>query len=114
MGTFFGFRAMWGGGVCARLTRESRVSAAIERALADGVPPVLYAHPWEFDDAHPPMPGLSPVQRLVHFAGRARTEGRWRRLLARYRFQPISSVRMGAKEKEEKISANGKRGGVAA
>ena len=59
MGTFFGFRAMWGGGVCARLTRESRVSAAIERALADGVPPVLYAHPWEFDDAHPPMPGLS-------------------------------------------------------
>ena len=60
MGTFFGFRAMWGGGVCARLTRESRVSAAIERALASGVPPVLYAHPWEFDDAHPPMPGLSP------------------------------------------------------
>ena len=114
MGTFFGFRAMWGGGVCARLTRESRVSAAIERALADGVPPVLYAHPWEFDDAHPPMPGLWPVQRLVHFAGRTRTEGRWRRLLSRYRFRPISSVRMDAKEKEEKISVNGKRGGVAA
>jgi polysaccharide deacetylase family protein (PEP-CTERM system associated) len=114
MGTFFGFRAMWGGGVCARLTRESRVSAAIERALADGVPPVLYAHPWEFDDAHPPMPGLSPVERLVHFAGRTRTEGRWRRLLSRYRFRPISSARMHAKEKEEKISVNGKRGGVAA
>ena len=114
MGTFFGFRAIWGGGVCARLTRESRVSAAIDRSLAAGVPPVLYSHPWEFDVAHPAMPGLSPVQRLVHFAGRTRTEGRWRRLLARYRFQPISSVRMGAKEKEEKISANGKRGGVAA
>jgi len=113
MGTFFGFRAMWGGGVCARLTRESRVSAAIERALADGVPPVLYAHPWEFDDAHPPMPGLSPVERLVHFAGRTRTEGRWRRLLARHRFGPISSVRMEDK-KEEKISVNGKRDGVAA
>jgi polysaccharide deacetylase family protein (PEP-CTERM system associated) len=114
MGTFFGFRAMWGGGVCARLTREGRVSAAIERALADGVPPVLYAHPWEFDDAHPPMPGLSPVERLVHFAGRTRTEARWRRLLSRYRFGPISSVRMDAKEKEKKISVNGKRGGVAA
>ncbi len=25
MGTFFGFRAIWGGGVCSRLTRESRV-----------------------------------------------------------------------------------------
>jgi hypothetical protein len=110
---------MWGGGVCARLTRESRVSAAIERVLADGFPPVLYAHPWEFDDAHPPMPGLSPVQRLVHFAGRARTEGRWRRLLARYRFGPISSVWMEEKisengKREEKTSMNGKRGGVAA
>jgi peptidoglycan-N-acetylglucosamine deacetylase len=115
MGTFFGFRAMWGGGVCARLTRESRISAAIERALASGIPPVLYGHPWEFDDAHPAMPGLSAVQRLVHFAGRRRTEGRWRRLLARYRFQPISSVRISEDEKrEEKISANGKRGGVAA
>ena len=116
MGTFFGFRAIWGGGVCARLTRESRVSAAIERALADGVPPVLYAHPWEFDDAHPPMPGLSPVQRLVHFAGRKRTEGRWRRLLARHRFGAISSVQATSAngKREEKNSMNGKRGGVAA
>jgi hypothetical protein len=116
MGTFFGFRAIWGGGVCARLTRESRVSAAIERALADGVSPVLYAHPWEFDDAHPPMPGLSPVQRLVHFAGRKRTEGRWRRLLARHRFGAISSVQATSAngKREEKNSMNGKRGGVAA
>ncbi len=116
MGTFFGFRAIWGGGVCARLTRESRVSAAIERALADGVSPVLYAHPWEFDDAHPPMPGLSPVQRLVHFAGRKRTEGRWRRLLARHRFGAISSVQATSAngKREEKNSMNGKRGGIAA
>ena len=113
MGSFFGFRALWGGGVCARLTRESRILAAIERALASGVPPVLYAHPWEFDDAHPPMPGLSPVERLVHFAGRTRTEGRWRRLLARHRFQPISSVQSTSanKEKETEISENGKREG---
>ena len=121
MGTFFGFRAMWGGGVCARLTRESRVFAAIEGALASGVPPVLYGHPWEFDEEHPPMPGLSPVQRLVHFAGRTRTEGRWRRLLARHRLQPISSVRIEAKKegKEREISLKGEReekksGGVAA
>ena len=115
MGTFFGFRAMWGGGVCARLTRESRVSDAIARTLAGGVPPVLYAHPWEFDDAHPPMPGLSPVQRLVHFAGRTRTEGRWHRLLARHRFEPISSVRAELQKKEEKkISSNGTKAGVAA
>jgi hypothetical protein len=120
MGTFFGFRALWGGGVCARLTRESRVAGAIERSLAAGVPPVLYAHPWEFDDAHPAMPGLSPVQRLVHFAGRTRTGGRWARFLKRWTFAPISSARaqeeegISAKrekeeEGEEKISLKGKK-----
>jgi peptidoglycan-N-acetylglucosamine deacetylase len=115
MGTFFGFRAMWGGGVCARLTRASRVEAAIACSLAAGVPPVLYAHPWEFDDAHPAMPGLSPVQRLVHFAGRTRTEERWARFLKRWTFAPISSAR--SEEKEEKISLKGKKeekAGVAA
>lgn len=110
MGTFFGQRAMWGGGVCARLTRGARIEAAIERALAAGDPPVLYAHPWEFDPAHPAMPGLSPVQRLVHFAGRTRTEARWARWAKRWTFAPISSAREKEKEKEEEISLKVKRG----
>jgi len=104
MGTFFGRHAMWGGGVCARLTRESRVEAAIERSLAEGVPPVLYAHPWEFDPEHPPMPGLSPLQRVVHFAGRRRTEERWARWLKRWTFAPISSA---SSEEHRKTSLNG-------
>ena len=118
MGTFFGFRAMWGGGVCARLTREDRIGAAIERSLAAGIPPVLYAHPWEFDPDHPAMPGLSVVQGLVHFAGRTRTDGRWARFLKRWTFSPISSAR--TEEGEEKISLKGekeegeKKSGVAA
>ncbi|HQQ76955.1 MAG TPA: polysaccharide deacetylase family protein [Thermoanaerobaculia bacterium] len=107
MGTFFGRRALWGGGVCSRLTRERRVEGAIERSLAAGIPPVLYAHPWEFDPEHPEMPGLSTVQRLVHFAGRGRTEARWRRWLKRWTFAPISSA---ASEEHPGISANGKRG----
>lgn len=111
MGTFFGRRALWGGGVCARLTRGSRLEAAIGSALAAGIPPVLYAHPWEFDPAHPAMPGLSPLQRLVHFAGLRRTEERWARWLKRWTFATISSVRSEKEEKEEKkISLNGKRG----
>ena len=125
MGTFFGYRAIWGGGVCARLTRESRIAGAVERSLAAGVPPVLYAHPWEFDGAHPAMPGLSSVQRLVHFAGRSRTEARWARFLKRWTFAPISSARAlgeeeisAKREKEEeggeRISLKGKKAGVAA
>ena len=92
MGTFFLRRAIWGGGVCMRMSRFSRVNAAFERSLADGVPPVLYCHPWEFDDAHPPMPGLGLVGRLVKFAGRRRTEERLSTWLERYTFAPISSV----------------------
>ena len=109
MGTFFGQRALWGGGVCSRLTRESRVEEAIERALSAGIPPVLYAHPWEFDPAHPAMPGLTTVQRLVHFAGRGRTEARWGRWLKRWTFEPISSARVEEEEKKEKISLKVKR-----
>jgi polysaccharide deacetylase family protein (PEP-CTERM system associated) len=110
MGTFFGRRALWGGGVCARLTRAGRIEAAIGRSLAAGVPPVLYAHPWEFDPAHPAMPGLSTVQRLVHFAGRTRTEARWARWLSLWTFAPISSARS---EEHRGISLKVKRGEAA-
>jgi Domain of unknown function (DUF3473) len=95
VGTFFFRKALWVGGVCSRLTRESRVNAAIARSLAEGVRPVLYCHPWELDDAHPPMKGLTVVQRLVKFAGRRRTESRLARLMKRYRFEPISAARAG-------------------
>jgi polysaccharide deacetylase family protein (PEP-CTERM system associated) len=91
-GTFFLRRALWGGGVCMRMSRFRRVNAAFERELAGGVPPVLYCHPWEFDDDHPPMPGLSVVERLVKFAGRRRTEDRLKVWLRRHTFGPISSV----------------------
>ena len=113
MGTFFGRRALWGGGVCSRLTRESRVEGAIVRSLAAGVSPVLYAHPWEFDPAHPAMPGLSTVQRLVHFAGRGRTDARWGRWLKRWTFAPISSARIEGGEEDEEISLKVKRGAAA-
>jgi len=93
MGTFFLRRAMWGGGVCMRMSQFRRVNAAFEASLAAGVPPVLYCHPWEFDPEHPPMPGLSIVERLVRFAGRRRTAERLKWWLGRQTFLPISSVR---------------------
>lgn len=92
MGTFFFRKAMLGGGVCSRLSRESRVHAAIERSIEAGSPPVLYLHPWEVDPQHPAMP-LGLLGWLIHFAGRERTLPRLRRLLATYRMRPISSVR---------------------
>ena len=84
VGTFFGRPAMLGGGWTSRLSREVRVTAAVEDALARGVCPVLYLHPWEVDVEHPPME-LSPIARLVHFGGRGRVVPRLTRLLARHR-----------------------------
>jgi polysaccharide deacetylase family protein (PEP-CTERM system associated) len=91
MGSFFFRKAMLGGGVCSRMSRFSRVRAAIDGAMARGVPPVLYVHPWELDDDHPPM-RLSAVGTLVHFAGRRRVAPRLGRLLEAYTFRPIGSL----------------------
>ncbi len=90
-GSFFFRRAILGGGVCSRLSRFSRVEALMAREMRSGVAPVLYLHPWELDEKHPPM-RLSVVGTLVHFAGRLRTRERLIELVARYRFVPISSA----------------------
>jgi len=91
VGTFFGRPAMLGGGWTSRLSREARVTAAVEAALARGESPVLYHHPWEFDEDHPEM-DLPPVARIVHFAGRRRVVPRLTRLLARYPAVPLAEA----------------------
>jgi polysaccharide deacetylase family protein (PEP-CTERM system associated) len=114
-GSFFFRRALWGGGVCMRMSRFSRVNAAFERSLAEGIPPVLYCHPWEFDGSHPPMPELTVVQRLVKFAGRRRTEERLKAWLSRHTFAPVSSVAAAPEGRPgEARSPDGKRAGAAA
>ena len=91
VGTFFGQPAMLGGGWTSRLSRESRVAAAAEAALARGESPVFYPHPWEVDDEHPTM-DLAPVPRLVHFAGRRRVLPRLERLLVRHRSSSLAGA----------------------
>ncbi len=91
VGTFFGQPAMLGGGWTSRLSREARVTAAAEEALARGQSPVFYLHPWEVDDEHPPM-DLPPVSRLVHFGGRGRVAPRLARLLSRFRSVPLAEA----------------------
>lgn len=91
VGTFFGQPAMLGGGWTSRLSREARVAAAAEAALARGESPVFYLHPWEVDEAHPAME-LAPLPRLVHFAGRRRALPRLSRLLARHRSASLSEA----------------------
>ena len=95
VGTFLGFPAMLGGGWTARLSRESRVRRAMAAAEASGIPAVLYVHPWEVDPDHPAME-LSPIPRLVHFAGRGRVLPRLARLCEATPTVPLSAVVSGA------------------
>ena len=91
VGTFFGQPAMLGGGWTSRLSRESRVVRAVEEALDRKESPVLYVHPWEADEEHPPM-DLPAVARLVHFGGRGRVVPRLARLLARHRSASLAEA----------------------
>lgn len=91
VGTFFGQPAMMGGGWTSRLSREARISRTIDDVLGRGESPVLYVHPWEVDEAHPPM-DLPPVARLVHFGGRKRVAPRLGRLFARHRSASLAEA----------------------
>ncbi len=91
VGPFFSRPAMLGGGWTSRLSRRARIEAAMRSALAQAESPILYLHPWELDDEHPPM-RLSPVARWVHFAGRGRVLPRLRHFLASFEFRPLAET----------------------
>ncbi len=66
-GRGFGRTIPMGGGWPFRMFSAQRL-AACENAFRDrGWPAVFTFHPWEFDREHPPMDGLAPLTRLVHF-----------------------------------------------
>lgn len=66
-GRGFGRWIPMGGGWPFRMFGPDRVRA-VERGFREaGWPAVFTFHPWEFDPDHPPMEGISPVARLVHF-----------------------------------------------
>jgi polysaccharide deacetylase family protein (PEP-CTERM system associated) len=62
--------------------------AAAERA---GRPVVFYLHPWELDPGHPRVP-FHWRARLTHYANLASTRPKLERLLAEFRFAPLSEV----------------------
>jgi polysaccharide deacetylase family protein (PEP-CTERM system associated) len=91
-GRAFGRRVPLGGGWGLRVAREARIREA-EAAFRDrGWPAVYTLHPWELDAEHPPMPGLAPLYRLVHFAGLSGLPERLERRLAEDRFVSISDA----------------------
>ncbi len=68
-GTVLGVALPLGGAWPFRVLPEGLLRRAEKVARDRGEPAVFTFHPWEFDRAHPAMPGLAPVQRTVHFLG---------------------------------------------
>jgi polysaccharide deacetylase family protein (PEP-CTERM system associated) len=55
-------------------------------------PFVFYLHPWEIDPDQPRMKGAGLKSRIRHYLNLRRTESRFRRMLADFRFATISEV----------------------
>jgi peptidoglycan-N-acetylglucosamine deacetylase len=81
-GRGFGRTLPMGGGWPFRMFSAERLER-VENVFRDaGWPAVFTFHPWEFDADHPPMEGLSPLTRLVHFYKLPALPGRFERWLA--------------------------------
>lgn len=57
---------------------------------AECSPACIYLHPWELDSEQPRMTG-SLTARMRHYFGLRSTEGKFRRLLHDFEFQPMSA-----------------------
>ncbi len=81
-GRGFGRTIPMGGGWAFRMFSPDRLREC-ENAFRDsGWPAVFTFHPWEFDPEHPPMDGLAPLTRLVHFYNLRALPDRFERWLA--------------------------------
>jgi polysaccharide deacetylase family protein (PEP-CTERM system associated) len=80
-----------GGGAYFRLFPYSVVRAAFIHAEHRGVPGTFYIHPWELDPDQPRM-RVPLGTRIRHYSGLRRTVARLERLLADFKFQPVSDT----------------------
>jgi polysaccharide deacetylase family protein (PEP-CTERM system associated) len=88
-GRGFGRRLLAGGSWAFRLLKPARLALAEEEFRGQGLPAIFTFHPWEFDAEHPPMVGLSPLLRAVHFAGLGSFRARFDAWLAADRCVPL-------------------------
>jgi len=80
------------GGGYLRLYPAAFTRWAVERLnRTEGIPAVVYVHPWEVDPEQPRI-RASLLSRMRHYSRLRTTEGKLRGLLARFRFGPVRDV----------------------
>ncbi|HXG02276.1 MAG TPA: XrtA system polysaccharide deacetylase [Candidatus Binatia bacterium] len=79
------------GGGYFRLAPYELVRAGLRRLNRQGVPGMVYLHPWEIDPAQPRLP-LRGLARFRHYVNLAGTESKLVRLLDDFAFAPAGRV----------------------
>ena len=97
-GPVLGRRLPLGGAWPFRVLPEKRLVEGEKTVRDRGEPAVFTIHPWELDPQHPPMPGLTAIQRTVHFLGLRRLPARLQRFLARERCVAIEDALAGLRQ----------------
>lgn len=64
---------------------------AIKRVEREGLPIIMYIHPWEIDQGQPRI-RTTPRERITHFHGRAGLPAKLDRLFSDFTFGPIANL----------------------
>jgi polysaccharide deacetylase family protein (PEP-CTERM system associated) len=91
-GPGFGRTIPMGGAWPFRMFSRERLRKQEDRFRDAGQPAVFTFHPWEFDAEHPPMDGLAPLLRLVHFYNLRGLPERFERWLEEDRCVAVADV----------------------
>ncbi len=89
--SWLGQRLPMAGGGYWRLAPLAYTRWGLRRALAQGLRPICYLHPWEIDPGQPRLP-LPRARRFRHYVNLGATEGRLRRLLREFGSQTVQSL----------------------
>ncbi|MGI6210049.1 MAG: DUF3473 domain-containing protein [Anaerolineae bacterium] len=80
-----------GGGFYVRALPYPLIRWALRRIAGEGLPIVLYLHPWELDLDQPPHP-MTPRERVTHRHGRRSLRPKLERLLREFRLGRLEEL----------------------
>lgn len=81
-----------GGGAYLRLLPYAYMRWGMRQVNRQGEAAVVYIHPWEIDPGHPRVKSRGKRGFSTHYLNLHRMEDKLRRLLADFRFAPVSTV----------------------
>jgi polysaccharide deacetylase family protein (PEP-CTERM system associated) len=67
------------------------IRSAIHRVRREGLPAILYLHPWELD-LDQPRPKVTMRERVTHYHGRRSLRGKLEKLLSEFQFGPLCGL----------------------